>query len=479
MAEAINVLMIQGETSDVELVSRILYEDPRSQFTVFHSRTFNEGLVDLENNKIDCIVFDFNPPNETSLNRLSSLCAHSKHIPVVVLTEGEGIGMGEKALRLGAQDYLQKNQLESEMLSRVIRYSIERKRSERVIRDNEERLREVLERSTDAIVVLDSQKRVRFTNPAAVYLFGKSPASLINAELDLPRIQSEPVEYILPRADEREVITEIISADLDWHGEQAILYTLRDITRRKRVEKELRERTAELQRKNEELDAFAHTVAHDLRSPLGVIVGFSEVLEDHHHAMSVDEVKEYLKLIVQAGFKMSSIVDELLVLAGVRQKGDVETTPLDMGPLIVEAKRRLTSLIDELNARIVVPDNWPMVLGHGPWVEEVWVNYISNAIKHGGRPPDVELGFSPQNNGMIRFWVCDNGEGLSAEQQSRLFTPFSRLNQARTKGHGLGLSIVARIMERLGGDVGVESEVGKGSTFYFTLPVSGTSPIPK
>jgi len=462
--------MIEGEASDVKLVSRILHNNPRSSFTVIHSPSFSQGLVDLEKRRIDCILLDFTPPDETSLKRLSSLCTHSKHIPVVVLTSGEGIGMSEKALRLGAQDYLQKNRLDSEMLPRVIRYSIERKRSERVIRDNEERLREVLERSTDAIIVLDSSNHVRFANPAAAYLFGNSLASLMDVKLELPSVKSEPVEFIVPRADNREVITEVISANLDWHGDQTILYTLRDITRRKRVEEELRERTVELQRKNEELDAFAHTVAHDLRSPLGVIVGFSEVLEDHHHAMSVDEVKEYLKLIVQAGFKMSSIVDELLVLAGVRRQGDVETTPLDMSPLIIEAKRRLTSLIDELDAEIIVPETWPRVLGHGPWVEEVWVNYISNAIKHGGRPPQVELGFCPQENGSVRFWVSDNGEGLTQEQQHRLFAPFSRLNQARTKGHGLGLSIVARIMERLGGKFGVESEVDRGSTFYFTLP---------
>ena len=469
MAEAITVLMIEGVASDVELVSRILEENPRSRFKLVHSPSISQGLVDLEKHKIDCILLDFTPPHETAINRLKSLCAHSKHIPVVVLTGDQGSALEESAFRIGAQDYLQKNKLDSEMLSRVIRYSIERKRSERVIRDNEERLREVLERSTDAIVVLDSRKRVRFANPAAAYLFGKSLASLMDAELELPPHNSEPVEFTMPRADNQEVITEVISAYLDWQGDRTVLYTLRDITRRKRVEKELRERTVELQRKNEELDAFAHTVAHDLRSPLGVIVGFSEVLEDHHHSMSVDEVKEYLKLIVQAGFKMSNIVDELLVLAGVRRQGDVETAPLDMSPLIVEARRRLTSLIDEFHAEIKVPDVWPLVLGHGPWIEEVWVNYISNAIKHGGRPPCIELGFSHQDDGVVQFWVSDNGDGLNEEERSRLFTPFSRLNQARTKGHGLGLSIVARIMERLGGDVGVQSEVGKGSTFFFTL----------
>jgi len=122
-----------------------------------------------------------------------------------------------------------------------------------------------------------------------------------------------------------------------------------------------------------------------------------------------------------------------------------------------------------------------MALGYMPWVEEIWVNYLSNAIKYGGRPPRLELGADPLPNpppqageglggGMIRFWVRDHGAGLTPEDQARLFTPFTRLDQVRVKGHGLGLSIVRRIVEKLGGQVGVESQVGQGSTFSFTLP---------
>jgi signal transduction histidine kinase len=105
----------------------------------------------------------------------------------------------------------------------------------------------------------------------------------------------------------------------------------------------------------------------------------------------------------------------------------------------------------------------------------VWVNYISNAVKYGGTPPAaprVELGGEVQPDGMARFWVRDNGSGLTQEQQTRLFTPFTQLNQVRARGHGLGLSIVRRIVEKLGGQVGVESSgvPGEGSLFYFTLP---------
>jgi len=113
-----------------------------------------------------------------------------------------------------------------------------------------------------------------------------------------------------------------------------------------------------------------------------------------------------------------------------------------------------------------------VVMGYAPWVEEIWVNYISNAIKYGGTPPRIELGANPPVDGIVWFWVQDNGGGLSAEERRRLFTPFTRLNHRDTPGYGLGLSIVKRIVDRLGGRVGLESDgrPGEGSLFYFTLP---------
>ncbi|MEJ2751008.1 MAG: HAMP domain-containing sensor histidine kinase, partial [Anaerolineae bacterium] len=116
--------------------------------------------------------------------------------------------------------------------------------------------------------------------------------------------------------------------------------------------------------------------------------------------------------------------------------------------------------------------DWPLALGYTPWVEEVMVNYVSNALKYGGRPPYVELGATRQPDNRVRFWVRDNGLGLTPEQQAKLFTEFERLGQTRANGHGLGLSIVRRIVEKMDGDYGVESTAvpGEGCTFYFTLP---------
>jgi len=250
-----------------------------------------------------------------------------------------------------------------------------------------------------------------------------------------------------------------------------------------RLVEALRHHTTQLQARNEELDAFAHTVAHDLKNPLALVIGLAEALGDMYATLSDEERRRYLHQIAMTGRKMDNIVSELLLLAGVRQT-EVEIGPLDMEEIVTEARRRLAHMVEERQAEVVVPERWPVALGYGPWVEEVWVNYLSNALKYGGRPPRIELGFESaadrhagapadqedSGDASVRFWVQDNGPGLTVEEQERLFTPFTRFDQVSTKGHGLGLSIVRRIVEKLGGQVGVESELGQGTLFTFTLP---------
>jgi two-component system sensor histidine kinase/response regulator len=233
----------------------------------------------------------------------------------------------------------------------------------------------------------------------------------------------------------------------------------------------LRQLNAELKAHNEELDTFDHTVAHDLKNPLSHIVGYAELLEESYKELSDQELRCYLHTIAKNGRKMGAIINELLLLAGVRKTETITLEPLDMGSIVNEALERLTNLIQAYRARVVLPESWPVASGYGPWIEEVWENYISNAIKYGGHPPRVELGFTIDHGGpLIRFWVRDNGYGLTAEERARLFSPFVQLDRVRTQGHGLGLSIVRRIVEKLGGQFGVESQIDQGSTFSFTLP---------
>jgi PAS domain S-box-containing protein len=243
-----------------------------------------------------------------------------------------------------------------------------------------------------------------------------------------------------------------------------------EIVERRRTEEAIRRSNAELQARNEELDAFGHTVAHDLKNPLNNIIGFSYVLADDENPPSDEEAFQMAQIIQKLGFKMDNIIEELMLLAGLR-RAEVHMEPLAMDKIVADVMRRLDAMLEESQAKIIGPENWPTAVGHEPWVEEVWINYISNAVKYGGQPPLIELGVA-EENGNMRFWVRDNGPGLTDEEQARLFVPFERLDQTHLSGYGLGLSIVQRIVERMGGKARVESTgvAGEGSTFSFTLP---------
>jgi PAS domain S-box-containing protein len=226
----------------------------------------------------------------------------------------------------------------------------------------------------------------------------------------------------------------------------------------------------ERERLIDDLDAYAHTVAHGLKNPLAATISYAEVIRQVGGEDLDERVQRCVTAISQSSRKMAGIIDGLLLLSSVRQSKEVESPPLNMAASVSEAQGRLSKMIAESGAEIVAPKRWPKARGYAPWVEEIWANYISNAIKYGGSPPRVKLGADRQPNGMVRFWVRDNGEGFPPEEQAQLFIPFSRLDPDRAEGHGLGLSIVQRIVEKLGGEAGVESEVGKGSLFFFTLP---------
>jgi signal transduction histidine kinase len=184
-----------------------------------------------------------------------------------------------------------------------------------------------------------------------------------------------------------------------------------------------------------------------------------------------EPVQRIFNRILQSGLKMNNMISEILLLASVRSQSEVELFPLDMARVVSEVRKRLRLQLEEYQAELQVPASWPVAIGHAPWLEEVWVNYITNGLKYGGSPPKLKLG-ARQEGDIVRFWVEDNGAGIQPEDKSRLFKPHSRLHEPRVKGEGLGLSIVLRIVHRLGGNVGVESQVGQGSLFWFTLPAA-------
>ncbi len=235
----------------------------------------------------------------------------------------------------------------------------------------------------------------------------------------------------------------------------------------------LSERTQELQVRNEELDAFAHTVAHDLKTPLSLVMGFGEMLRDSYDLLQPQEIEMYLSHIIDNSTRMNHIIEALLLLSGVRGMAAAQLEAVNMGDIVQEVLNRLDFTLKQSSTVVSLPTEWPLVTGYGPWIEEVWYNYILNAVKYGGSPPVLQLGFDKAADDVVRFWVQDNGPGLTVEAEN-LFKPLVRgSNVGNRSGHGLGLSIVKRIVEKLNGQVGVESVPGEGSKFYFTLPPGG------
>lgn len=251
----------------------------------------------------------------------------------------------------------------------------------------------------------------------------------------------------------------------DEHGRiYRVVGFANDITARKHQETE-REQLIQ------DLRAFGHTVAHDLKNPVNIVLNSAAIVQQITPPDA--ESQRFIGHIVEKGRTMHRIINALLLLGGVRD-AEIEPEALEMPSLLQRVVQRLQPDIERYNATLEIKDGvWQSVWGYGVWVEEIWANYLLNALHYGGSPPYIELGaeIDPINPDHIRFYVQDHGHGLSHAEAVRLFTPFTRLNE-QSLGHGLGLAIVKRIIEKLGGRVGVVSEVGVGSKFTFSLPAT-------
>lgn len=341
----------------------------------------------------------------------------------------------------------------------------------------------LFEHSGDSVLIIDlATDRIVETNTNASRRLGYLREELTQLTLSDIEVITEPdntdsdyswkssfsgtmvYECCYRRKDGSLIPVEVSSRMVSVGGRDTLQNVVRDVSKRKQIE-------AEREQLIVELDAFAHTVAHDLKSPLALILGFAEMLALDFDQMPAEEVKKRLLIIEGSSRKMSNIVNELLLLASVRKLDEIPVEPLGMEAIVQESLGRFSMMIQKHQAEIILPGHdWPLAKGYGPWIEEVWVNYISNAIKYGGTPPIVKLGATVEDTGMVRYWVSDNGAGIPSEQLSLLFTQFQRLSEMRVQGYGLGLSIVQRIMSKLGGEIGVESAEGEGSVFSFTLP---------
>ncbi len=343
----------------------------------------------------------------------------------------------------------------------------------------------LIEGMADMVIVLDANDRVVDLNAPVERVIG-APLSKI-AGMQAARVfaeQASLVEHLRAGDDvDREVtLGEGTGArEMDLSISQLAdpagrpggrLIVLRDITERRRAEETVRQYAARLEERNRELDAYSHTVAHDLKGPITTIAGSIRAVLSGSDGLAPRD-RKLLAMGASSASRLSGIVDSLLLLATLRDQREL-IAAIDVRPAVERAIDRVRARADERGMRIEIEGELPRVLGHGPWLEEVFANLLENAIKYASRkqpdPRAVVRGRRLHESHSVRLDVEDNGLGIPAGMREALFQSFARHHTESASGLGLGLSIVARIVGKLGGEVGVESEPGEGSTFWFTLP---------
>jgi signal transduction histidine kinase len=307
-----------------------------------------------------------------------------------------------------------------------------------------------------------------------------SQPKLITSGAESPFLARYPSQMIVPLCAD-----DIVLGTINFAVSRPNAYTFDDMRiaymlslqlssaiRNARVVEELRRTQDELRLRIEELDAYGHTIAHDLKAPLSSIILASDLLALKFGSQMPPEGHKFTGLISDSAKQMHRMIDQLLWLARARQVNS--TAPVVIRPVVDAALKRFSPVIENRKIAVCVPAELPEAIGHEQWIEEIFANLISNAIKYMGEAnsnPHIQIVGKRQGE-LARYEVRDTGVGIKQEDQARLFEMFTRLHTVKADGLGLGLSIVRRMITQLKGQIGVESVYGEGSTFWFTLPAA-------
>jgi PAS domain S-box-containing protein len=355
----------------------------------------------------------------------------------------------------------------------------------------EEKFRLVVEASPSAVVMVDQHGRIALVNTQTERMFGYHRDELIGQSVEVlvpqrfrdnhpmyragflqqPRVRSMGAgrDLFAVRKDGSEFPVEIGLNPIESSEGLFVLSAILDISERKRAEQALKNTNEELEQKNREMEQFVYTVSHDLKSPLVTMMGFVGLLLEDLKAGRHEETIESAERIQRGAQRMSEMINDLLQLSRVgRVQNELEW--VDVTALVHEIGADLAERMGEAGVVLRIQEEMPRVMADRTRLGEVFENLLTNAIKYAasGDAPQIVVG-SVTMPGQIRFFVRDNGPGIEPKYHNRIFGLFQRLN-TNQEGTGMGLTIVARIMQAHGGRCWVESTLGTGATFWLALP---------
>jgi PAS domain S-box-containing protein len=350
------------------------------------------------------------------------------------------------------------------------------------------------ELASDALILVDGQGRIVLVNGQIERLFGYRREELLGRSIEMliparfrtrhmehrsdyfqdprPRPMGSGLELFGLRKDGSEVPVDINLSPLKTTERLLIKAAIRDVTERKQAQERLRHYAEDLQRSNLELQQFAYVASHDLQEPLRAVATFCEMLQRRYLGKFDAEADQWLGFVVNGARRMQALVRDLLAYSRLESRGH-PLTPVASGEIVQKAVSILQSAIVESGASITWGE-LPTVQGDASQLVQLFQNLIGNAIKFRGQEsPQVQISATLKDDGWL-FAVRDNGIGIDPKYHERIFEIFKRLHPSdRYSGTGIGLAVCRKVVVRHGGRIWVESEVGKGGAFYFTIPMQG------
>lgn len=370
------------------------------------------------------------------------------------------------------------------------------------LKASEEKFRELFQHSNEAIFTHDLKGRVLDANDRLLALFGYRPAErsalsiadFIAASAEeryrdalqaLDREGAAVFEVDLKRKNGQVFPAEVSASVVAIGREKIVQAVVRNISERRRAEDELKkyrkhleafvaQRTDQLEAANKELESFAYSVSHDLRAPLRAMEGFANaLLEDY--ADRLDETgRDYARRVVAAAAHMDTLIQDLLAYSRL-SRTELKSATVDLDGVLGEVLHQFSADIQKSGAQMRIERPLPEVVGDRATLVNVLSNLISNALKfvEPGGKPRVSIR-AEETGSKVRLWVEDAGIGIAPEYHDRIFRIFERLQGVENyPGTGIGLAIVKKGLERMGGQVGVESAPGRGSRFWIDLRLKG------
>ena len=422
------------------------------------------------------------PADEDPRIRPRNECVHQGYASIALIPiRGDNEIVGLLQLNSRKKGFFALVDVESlEVIMENIGMAILRKRAEDALTESENRYHLLVDSADEGIVVAQDGM-LRFVNPATVALTGFSEQKLKSVPF-LTFIDPEDRSLVEERYQKRSRGESVISRyvfrlltaygvtrwvemnaiAIEWDERPATLNFLTDVTGRLKAEEDIK-------RSNTELQQFAFVASHDLQEPLRMVVSYLTLLEKRYGKELDQEAQEFIQYAVDGGWRMRQLIDDLLEYSRVETKGK-ELELVDMNEAVESTLKVLSVLIEENKAEIIV-DNLPTVFADKMQVVRVFQNLIENALKFRGKEPPKIYVSAVQRARDWTFEIKDNGIGFDMQYASKIFLMFQRLHtRAEYPGTGIGLAIVKKIIERHGGTIWTESEEGKGTSFFFTIP---------